>query len=81
MPTIVPDYAHVPNVWREFTTEIGLHCCYFCRADLYPPMPEFHTLCARCAVPIITPGYDDPQNRAMYVCPSCDLELLAGDDQ
>jgi hypothetical protein len=69
-----------PNHWVARFTAQGKHLCYWCRPHFYPPMPEFHTLCARCGQFLFTPGYNDPRNMAMVVCEKCDHEMSEGED-
>ena len=51
-----------------------VHACYFCKPDLYDPMPRHCTICARCGVFIWT-GVDDPKNLALSVCPDCETAI------
>lgn len=52
----------------------SVHACYFCKPDLYDPMPKGCTLCGRCGVFIWT-GSDDAMNEACMVCETCETEL------
>jgi len=60
-----------PNPWGSTRNVPGGHQCWFCKPDVYPPMPEWHTLCARCGDLIFVPGVDHLVDR-MLVCAACD---------
>lgn len=64
-----------PHEWSYVgNNPSGLHTCYLCKPQEFPPMPDFHTLCARCGA-LIRVDELDPMNFAMAVCPPCDLDI------
>jgi len=65
-----------PNPWRATKDLNGEHACYFCHPELYPDMPDWHSLCARCGGLIRTAGLSgDPMNEAMIICEDCESDL------
>jgi hypothetical protein len=72
------DPVTTASIWHENRSLfVGMHGCYFCWPEIYPPMPEGQTLCVRCGSLIRTWRSEmDPMNENGEVCMAC-LEDMA----
>ena len=67
-----------PHDWSRVETRTVIHRCYLCSPKEYPPMPDFHTVCACCG-DLIKVDALDPLNFRMAVCPECDSHIRSAD--